>query len=167
MKETPQQLQEMLRQFYGPDESRQIAEDIAQAEARMASVPSPRMRPEALSRIQGRVAACRGRSYARLWQTAVAAAACLAIVSTLFVINRPSPDVIAPQPPVAMAVQSWEAELLADFEEADVIASELDDISNQLQDLQASQWDEPAPWQQDLFELENSDLITSTSFWKG
>lgn len=166
MKETHEQLRELARRFYDPEQARRIAEEIEQAETQLRSFALPSIRPEVISRIKRRVTARSARPVFRYWQAVAAVAACLALTSALLLINRPHPPAAGPRLPLA-SIQPWEDDLLADADVADTISNELDEISDQLQDLQASQWDQPSAWQQDIFELEDSELITSTSFWKG
>ena len=162
MKETPEQLRELIRRFYDLEHAEEIAAEIEQAEARIASFPSPRQRRKRHFSVP---AAVGGTKPIYLWRLA-AVAACLAAACTLF-IYRHSMSLIGPIPRHSSTLMiSWE-QTPDENGFVQQAASELDDISAQIEDLQASHWDTSPAWQEDISDLENSDWITNTNFWKG
>ncbi len=163
--ETSEQLRNLIGQFYEPEKARQMASEIEQAERRIADFPSPQLRPERLQAIKNQCARELRSKRTHYWQIASAVAACLLAASALLLFRTHRGVSHETSPVLANAERTWQ-EVMADDEQFIAeVSDELDSISDQLIELQTAQWDLPAPWQQDLWELEDS--IIGTSFWKG
>lgn len=167
MKETTKQLKDLLGRFYEPRQAGQMASEIEQIESRIADFPSPQLRPERLQAIKNQCAAAMRSKRTYYLRIVSVAAACLLAASAmlLFRMNRVASHETSAF--LAHDVQTWEEMLADDDRFITDVTDELDHIYDQLHWIQAAQWDQPAFWQQDLRELEDSDLITGTSFWKG
>ena len=168
MKESSEELGKLISRFADPEQTRQIADEIEQVESRIASFDSPPVRPELTDRIKSQLTWPAQTGGFRIHKVIAAIAAmCLLAISAYFVLNQPGVKDTGTTVPIANAVQSWEDKLLSDSEFAKDMTEQMDQIVNELQEVQTTQWDQPAVWQQDLFELEDLELITSTNFWKG
>jgi len=164
MKETQKQLNDLIRNFYDESAARQAAREIEQADRLLAAADSPRPREEVLKRIKQKMVQRstqlrRKRTPLRLALTAVAA--CLLIGVGLIFYRVITPPVKAVSPEVVQAFFSDQS--------VENITSNLDEISDQIYVVSASNWD--SNWEEELEaveEIEEMDLLTDDNdFWKG
>lgn len=167
MKETKKQLHDLIRTFYGESEVRQIVGEIEQADRMIAAFDSPQPRTELTEQIKQqmmRQTAMRHRRTTALRSVLSAAAACLLIGAGLVLLLNRDFSPLPPSQPVTIGPGVIE-EFFSD-EAITEMASNLDEISDQIYAVHTSEWD--SDWEVEaIAEIEEMDRLANSDFWKG
>lgn len=165
MKENKKQLNDLTRTFYDESEAAQMSREIEDADALLASFDSPCLRAGLADQIQAdmrRRSAAIHRKTVLLRSLLSGAAACLLIGAGLFWMLRQQAA------PVLTAGADLNVQEIFSDETAASIASDLDEISEQIYAADVAGWDRL--WDTELRtiqEIEEMELLTDNDFWKG
>ena len=167
MKETQKQLNNLLREFYDESAARQISRDIEEADRLLADAAPVQPGEELVEHIKQTIGrksvSIPVRKTFPLRSVLAAAAACLLIGAGWLLyqaVQRPSQ---APDKNLAINVNEFFSD-----ETGAKIASDLDEISDQMYVVSSSGWDSPVEGEYETVEeIEEMDLLTNNDFWKG
>lgn len=165
MKETREQLNQLIHNLYDRAEAEIICREIEEADATLSSFQTPRPRPEFIEEMKRsmlrRSAAIR-RKTVYIRTLLIGAAACLLIAAGLFWGLQTR----TPTGRTADAIVDVQ-EFFSD-ETTTAIASDLDEISSQIYAVEVSGQD--GLWEEEsaaVQEIEEMELLLNTNFWKG
>lgn len=171
MKETPEQLKMLFRQFADDHSAEQMAEDIRQADHLLASIPCPEVSRQSLSAIKTQVRnhlKVRSHQRIRLWLTS-SAAAILLLAGTLFFLKNNPPSL--PEHLTASASAAaylWSDGIIADDDPVGTLKTQIETIAGQIETVQkqnTSWFDDENSLASEIQDLQN--IAANTDFWKG
>lgn len=174
MKEKPEQLNHLLRQFTDEQDAKQMAEDIQFADRLFTAIPSPAVSPQTLQAIKSQVRrhlTVKSQFRMRILLTSAAAAILLAAGTIFFIKSTQAPDLRQfSGAPLAAAAFLWPDNINSESEDDPVglLRSEIDSLTGQVDSLQRR----TPTWFEDdnglSAEIQNLNAIaTNTDFWKG
>lgn len=170
MKENPQQLNTLLRQFADEKTARDMAGDIRQMDELLASQTSPEVSRQTLSavkaRVRQRLADRGGKSVhwgMRLWLTS--AAAILLVAGAPFFFTARQPEI---SHPLAAASYLWDDGAASENDPVGSLSTRIEMAAGQIDSVhgQSSSWFEDDSSL--AVEIQDAQIIVAdTDFWKG
>jgi hypothetical protein len=170
MKETPEQLKILLRQFADDHSAEPMAEDIRQADHLLASIPCPEVSGQSLSAIKTQVRnhlKVRSHQRIRVWLTSSAAAILLLAGTILFLKNNP-PALPEHLTASASAAYLWSDGIIADDDPVGTLKTQIETIAGQIETVQkqnTSWFDDENSLASEIQDLQT--IAANTDFWKG
>jgi hypothetical protein len=172
MKETEQQLNNLLKQFVDEQTAHEMAEDFRHMDRLMASLALSDVSQKTLSEIKTRVQRCLAEQQRkiihrriRIWSTSAAAAVILlaAGVTFFFMTRQPSAMHL-----LVTASSIWDDENVSDTDPIDLLSARIEIAAGQID----PDHEQSSPWfdDDDSLAVEIQDLktiATNTDFWKG
>ena len=168
MKETQEQLNKLIRNFFDESAARQVSRDIEEADRMMNAFGDPQLRdtlPEQIKKRMIQRAASLPRRRISLRLVLSAAAACLLIGVGLFWIQA-----IQNSRNLSVTITDLGPDVMQDFftdQPVEEITLDLDEVSMRLYAVDAG---EDSLFEEELEtieEIEEMDLLTDNNFWKG